>query len=84
MLPQEYGSNLESRAPFVFQDIKAYPSELHKQNQFYKRQEVLIQTATLVGAGKAYLVDVGMIYFGEKTNLLQGKYIKTKIIKSRY
>jgi hypothetical protein len=31
IVPQKYGSYLKSRTPFVFQNVKAYPSELHKK-----------------------------------------------------
>lgn len=83
MVPQKYSSYLESRTPFVFQNIKANPTELHpwkkkeeyKTNNYLEKQKDKKKTKFKRKNVICYLINVRMIYLGEKSNLLQGKVI---------
>ena len=78
MSPQQYCSDLEGWAPFVFQNIKAYPTKLPKpcslRNTIIKQRKAKKEQKEILTC----LINVGMIYFGQEADLLIGEKTKRK------
>lgn len=69
--PQQYCSDLEGWTPFIFKNIKAYPSKLYINILYIQKQETanFKQGIGVKEAETTCLINIRMIYFGQEANL---------------